>query len=218
VQFQPYGGVAPAGGETAVNTNTAESVSTADGNPGEAANALSADSSGDYVVAWQYPQGSGYAVSARVYNADGSPRTGELAVGTGAKGIGVPQVAMAGNGQFVVAWPSASGGIFLQLRRRPAGRLLRRQRVRGGRRRRPHVDRLESHRPQRGATVTQVAFYATDSSGNQYLLGYGTNNNGVWALAFTVSLPPGSYTLFAEATDSLGVLGADSALLELTVQ
>jgi hypothetical protein len=37
-------------------------------------------------------------------------------------------------------------------------------------------------------------------------------------LGFTVSLAPGSYTLFAEATDSLGVLGADSAFLNLTVQ
>jgi uncharacterized delta-60 repeat protein len=69
-----------------------------------------------------------------------------------------------------------------------------------------------------GATVTQVDFYATDSSGNRNFLGYGTNNNGVWTLAFTVSLAPGSYTLFAEATDSLDVLGADSALLNLTVQ
>jgi hypothetical protein len=63
-----------------------------------------------------------------------------------------------------------------------------------------------------------VAFYATDSSGNRYLLGYGTNNNGVWTLAFTVDLAPGSYTLFAEATDSDGVLGADSTLFNLTVQ
>jgi hypothetical protein len=37
-------------------------------------------------------------------------------------------------------------------------------------------------------------------------------------LAFTVSLAPGSYTVNALATDSLGVLGADSALLNLTVQ
>jgi len=51
-----------------------------------------------------------------------------------------------------------------------------------------------------------VAFYATDSTGNQYLLGYGTNNTGVWTLTFTVNLAPGSYTLFAEATDSDGIL------------
>src|SRR5262249_25064189 len=64
-----------------------------------------------------------------------------------------------------------------------------------------------------GATVAQVAFYATDTAGNQYLLGSGTQTSpGVWTLAFTVSLAPGSYTVFAEATDSLGVLGADSAL------
>jgi hypothetical protein len=61
--------------------------------------------------------------------------------------------------------------------------------------------------------ITQVAFCATASAVKQYLLGSGRNNNGVWTLTFTVSLVPGSYTLFAEATDSDGVLGADSTLL-----
>ena len=75
-----------------------------------------------------------------------------------------------------------------------------------------------------GATITQVAIYM-DSNGDgmldsgDTLIGYATQTSpGVWTLAFTVSLAPGSYTLFAEATDSLGVLGADSALLNLTVQ
>jgi uncharacterized delta-60 repeat protein len=67
------------------------------------------------------------------------------------------------------------------------------------------------------ATVTQVAFYAVDSSGNQTLLGYGTASNGVWTLNYTVSLASGSYTLFAQATDSDGIVG-DSAFLPLTVQ
>ena len=71
--------------------------------------------------------------------------------------------------------------------------------------------------PNAGATIAQVAFYATDAAGNQYLLGYGTNNGGVWALTFTVNLAPGRYTLSAEATDSAGVLG-DLASLTLTVQ
>jgi uncharacterized delta-60 repeat protein len=68
-----------------------------------------------------------------------------------------------------------------------------------------------------GATVTQVAFYAIDGSGHQYLLGTGTLSNGVWTLNYTVSLAPGSYTLFAQATDSDGIIG-DSAFLSLTVQ
>ena len=54
------------------------------------------------------------------------------------------------------------------------------------------------------ATVTQVAFYAVDSSNNQYLLGYGTQSNGVWTLNYSVSLASGSYTIFAQATDSDG--------------
>jgi uncharacterized delta-60 repeat protein len=68
-----------------------------------------------------------------------------------------------------------------------------------------------------GATITQVSFYAVDSNGNQYLLGSGTLSNGVWTLNYTVSLASGSYTLFAQATDSSGVVG-DSAFLPLTVQ
>jgi uncharacterized delta-60 repeat protein len=67
------------------------------------------------------------------------------------------------------------------------------------------------------ATITQVAFYAVDQSGNRYLLGYGTYSNGAWTLNDTVSLASGSYTLLAEATDSDGIVG-DSAFLPLTVQ
>jgi hypothetical protein len=67
------------------------------------------------------------------------------------------------------------------------------------------------------ATVTQVAFYAVDGSGNQYLLGTGTLNNGTWILNYTVSLASGSYKLFAQATDSDGIVG-DSAFLPLIVQ
>jgi hypothetical protein len=129
VQFQPNGNVGPAGGETAVNTNTAESVSTPNGTtgnagPGMVANAMSADANGNYVVAWQSPTGSStVAVSARVFNADGSPRTGELAVGTGTTGTGVPSVAMAGNGQFVVAWQQGSSTISMAVYQ-PNGTLI----------------------------------------------------------------------------------------------
>jgi uncharacterized delta-60 repeat protein len=66
------------------------------------------------------------------------------------------------------------------------------------------------------ATITQVAFYAVDQSGNRHLLGYGTNSGGTWTLSGTVGLASGSYTLLAEATDSVGIIG-DSAFLPLTV-
>jgi hypothetical protein len=75
-----------------------------------------------------------------------------------------------------------------------------------------------SANPSQYATVTQVAFYAVDSSGSQQqLMGTVTLSNGVWTLNTTVSLAPGSYTLFAQATDSDGTIG-DSAFLPLTVQ
>jgi uncharacterized delta-60 repeat protein len=67
------------------------------------------------------------------------------------------------------------------------------------------------------STITQVVFYYVDSSGNLQLLGYGTNNNGTWTWTFTVNLASGSYTLYAQATDSDDVLG-DLGALTLTVQ
>jgi uncharacterized delta-60 repeat protein len=64
-----------------------------------------------------------------------------------------------------------------------------------------------------GATVTQVAFYA-DTNGDgvldsgDTLLGYGTNTSGTWALNWsTAGYAVGMYTLFAQATDSLGAIG-----------
>jgi uncharacterized delta-60 repeat protein len=68
-----------------------------------------------------------------------------------------------------------------------------------------------------GATVTQVAFYA-QVNGSNTLLGYGTQTSpGVWTFNYTVTLAPGTYTLFAQAEDSYGVFG-DLAALTLTVQ
>ncbi|MFL5341704.1 MAG: hypothetical protein ACJ8F7_16285, partial [Gemmataceae bacterium] len=56
------------------------------------------------------------------------------------------------------------------------------------------------------STITQVAFSYLDSSGNQQLLGYGTQTSpGVWTFTFTVSLTPGRYTVYAQAEDSAGV-------------
>jgi uncharacterized delta-60 repeat protein len=68
-----------------------------------------------------------------------------------------------------------------------------------------------------GATITRVAFYIV-INGTESLLGYGTNSNGTWTYAFdTTGLAAGSYTLYAQATDSDGVLG-DLVALTLTVQ
>jgi len=67
------------------------------------------------------------------------------------------------------------------------------------------------------ATITQVAFYYIDASGNQQFLGYGTQTGpGVWTFAFTVNLSSGSYTLLAQAEDSYGIFG-DPATITLIV-
>jgi uncharacterized delta-60 repeat protein len=70
-----------------------------------------------------------------------------------------------------------------------------------------------------GATVTQVSFYLDSSGdgklepGTDTLLGTGTPASpGVWTLNYTATLAPGSYTLFAQAQDSDGVLGDPLAL------
>jgi hypothetical protein len=56
------------------------------------------------------------------------------------------------------------------------------------------------------------------SNGNQQLLGYGNQSSpGVWTYIFTVNLPSGTYTLYAQAEDSYVVFG-DPVALTLTVQ
>jgi hypothetical protein len=133
-------------------------------------------------------------------------------------------VAATGNGSFVVVWEGNGAtdpaGIYSE-RFAPAPQVgafsASASTVTGGSALTLTASNITD--PNAGATITLVAFYATDSTGNQYLLGYGTQTSpGVWTLAFTVSLAPGHDTVFAEATDSLSVLGADSALLNLTVQ
>jgi VCBS repeat-containing protein len=67
-----------------------------------------------------------------------------------------------------------------------------------------------------GSAVARVAFYVR-ANGSTTLLGDGTQTSpGAWSLRFTVMLASGSYTLFAEAQNDLGVLG-DPAVLMLTV-
>jgi uncharacterized delta-60 repeat protein len=74
------------------------------------------------------------------------------------------------------------------------------------------------------STITHVAFYLDSNGdgvlepGSDTLLGTGTQTSpGVWTLNYTASLAAGSYTLFAQAQDSDGVLG-DPVALTLTVQ
>jgi uncharacterized delta-60 repeat protein len=68
------------------------------------------------------------------------------------------------------------------------------------------------------STIMQVAFYYIDGTGTKQVLGYGTSDGlGDWTRSITVSLPPGSYTLYAQAEDSDGVFG-DPFALALTVQ
>jgi uncharacterized delta-60 repeat protein len=68
------------------------------------------------------------------------------------------------------------------------------------------------------ATVTQVAFYIMIDGAGQ-LLGCGTeNSDGSWSYAFDATgYAPGTYTLYAQATDSYGVFGNPVALT-LTIQ
>ncbi len=69
-----------------------------------------------------------------------------------------------------------------------------------------------------GGTITQVTFYYYDVNGNKVVLGNGTeDSSGNWVLSLTVNLAPGTYTLYAQAQDSDGVLG-DPDALTLTVQ
>jgi uncharacterized delta-60 repeat protein len=70
-----------------------------------------------------------------------------------------------------------------------------------------------------GATVTRVAFYLDNNGdgtlepGTDTRLGYATlNADGTWTLNGTISLPPGNYTLFAQAQDSDGAFGDPLAL------
>ncbi len=188
----------------------------------------SIDGAGNVTFTWTGDLPGGYLYNAgnvhyRQWTASGT-LTPESIVNTTTQGAQVaPGVAATSNGTFVIAW-SGNGtgdntGIFAQ--RFASGPQIgsftaSASTVSNGSSLTLTASNFTD--PNAGATITQVAFYATDSNGNQYLLGYGTNTNGVWTLTFTVNLASGSYKLFAEATDSDGVLGADSTLLTLTVQ
>jgi uncharacterized delta-60 repeat protein len=67
------------------------------------------------------------------------------------------------------------------------------------------------------STIKQVTFYYYDALGNQVVLETVTAPDGSGNWDLTVSLPPGSYTLYAQAEDSYMVLG-DPFALNLSVQ
>ena len=68
--------------------------------------AIAIDNAGSFVVAWERPAGGNDDVIARVFNADGSPRTGDLTVATGATDQDDPEAAMDADGDLAVAWES----------------------------------------------------------------------------------------------------------------
>lgn len=91
----------PLGPEFQVNTFTTGEQQSA---------AVAAGDDGAFVVVWESsgPDASGYAVRARLYDAAGSPQTGEIAVNQFTTGDQrEPQVAVDGLGAFVVVWQSA---------------------------------------------------------------------------------------------------------------
>jgi hypothetical protein len=121
VTFQPFVGVAPTGPESLANVAAAGQQGNTN-RVGGGPVSIAADTAGNYVVAWRtHVVGGTDTISARVFNADGSPRTGELVVGTaisqvitGDDGVAraygqMPQVSMSGDGRFTVAWSSLTG-------------------------------------------------------------------------------------------------------------
>src|SRR5262249_180718 len=114
VRFQPFVGVAPLGTEARVNDD-------ASGVQGGLSQSVSvaADSAGNYVVTWRAFADGADTIQARVFNADGTARTGDLPVGTGDRPSAgqygeMPVVAMSGDGRFAVAW-TASGSAMMRV-------------------------------------------------------------------------------------------------------
>jgi hypothetical protein len=99
--LQPTVGVAPAGAETLINAATTAGV--------QGGASVSADSAGNYVIAWGTDSGGARTIFASIFNADGTKRGADIAATSTAAAGSATQVAMAGNGQFVVSWISTQG-------------------------------------------------------------------------------------------------------------
>ncbi len=95
--------LAASGGESLVNANaTGTQATTAFGGDN-----VAMDADGNYVVVWEDNRSGNLDVYARVFNADGSARTGDLLVNTyTANAQGDAAVAMDVDGNFVVTWSS----------------------------------------------------------------------------------------------------------------
>lgn len=94
------------GPETQVNTTTTDEQKVAQ---------VTTLTGGRVVVVWQSDgqDGSGAGVYARVFNANGTPVTGEIAVPqTTAGDQSLPQIAALSNGGFAVAWNSGSSAAY----------------------------------------------------------------------------------------------------------
>ena len=112
VFFQRYdaSGVAQ-GSEIRVNTTTTDTQDSPD---------LAMDSAGNFAVVWEsnLQDGSGTGIYGRLFNADGTARTGELLVNTTTSGNQAsPVVAMDDAGNFVAAWVGFDAnltGVFAQ--------------------------------------------------------------------------------------------------------
>ncbi len=95
----------PLGGETLVNTETADGQAI----NANVAQAVATAANGDYVVVWtsNLQDGSGYGIYAQRFTADGVPQGAEFRVNaTTANDQLNPSVAMDGAGNFVVTWGS----------------------------------------------------------------------------------------------------------------
>jgi hypothetical protein len=131
IAAQRYGANgAPVGGEFLVSTETAGT---------QQHNIVAALPDGGFVVAWTGtgPAGTGQAVRARIYGADGAPLAGEFIVNEGNPGSqSFPSIAVLASGSFIVAWRDGSGrdgsgtgrsGAGVRFGGRPARRRVRRQ-------------------------------------------------------------------------------------------
>jgi hypothetical protein len=115
-RFVPYAGnFYPVGGESLVNQTTTGQEGTAETYESFDANTIAADNAGNYAVTWLSPQANLQdQVFVRVFNADGTPRTGEILVGTASRASSayipqMPVVAMSADGsRLAVSWDSYS--------------------------------------------------------------------------------------------------------------
>jgi hypothetical protein len=182
LDFFPTAGIAPAGSESPVNVTA---TGAPQGYPAGTNVSVSADAIGNCVVAWQkYVTGSPGTIYARVFDADGSARTGEIAVGAGtvlnstSPNLLEPMVAMAGNGQFLVAWTGPQG---------------------------INAQAFDAHNAAVGSTATVLAFNATTTG---ELSGVAADATGDFVALYNVETKKGSNwsspTVYAQRYTSLG--------------